>query len=324
MRVRKLGKRGMDLEFSTSSGVDVRILERPGRWMPADEQQDLIRELRAVARRGTDGNDLTYGVLSADGARIDNAVITVLSDATSGDVFGFSAMSLLPVRVWGRKQNVLHLGLVVLGPEARGRGFARLVYGVSLVVALLRRRFRPFWVSNVTQVPAIVGMVAETLTDAYPAPGNDHGRTEEHAEVARQIMARHRSVFGVGEEAGFDPDRFIITNAYTGGSDHLKKSFAAAPKHRNPAFDELCRDRLDYDRGDDFLQLARFTPRVAARCLSHFVLRSSIVAPAFRTLAPAFRMLASLSGSVARGVRRFRRAADAVTTRATPLHRGLP
>ena len=81
-----------------------------------------------------------------------------------------------------------------------------------------------------TQVPAIVGMVAETLTDAYPAPGNDHGPTEEHAEVARQIMSRHRSVFGVGEEAGFDPDRFIITNADTGGSDLLKSLRRAMPR----------------------------------------------------------------------------------------------
>ena len=144
MRVRKLGIRGLDLEFSTSCGVNVRILERPGLWMPAEEQQAVVRGLRAVARRGAGGNDLAYGVLSAKPARMDNAVITVLSEATSGDVFGFSAMSLLPVRLRGRKQNVLHLGLLMVGPEARGRGFARLVYGVSLVIALLRRGFRPF------------------------------------------------------------------------------------------------------------------------------------------------------------------------------------
>ena len=59
-------------------------------------------------------------------------------------------------------------------------------------------------------------------------------------------MRRHRRVFGVGEDAGFDEARFVITNAYTGGSDNLKKSFDVAPKHRDEAYNDFCREQLDY------------------------------------------------------------------------------
>ena len=52
----------------------------------------------------------------------------------------------------------------------------------------------------------------------------------------------------------------IIENSYTGGADHLKKSFAAAPKHRNPVVNEICEEHLDYERGDDFVQIGKLSP----------------------------------------------------------------
>jgi hypothetical protein len=80
-------------------------------------------------------------------------------------------------------------------------------------------------------------------------------------------MSRHRAVFGVGEEAGFDEARFVITNAYTGGSDALKKTFEAAPKHRDEQYNAFCARELDYARGDDVLQLGRIDLAGARRYL---------------------------------------------------------
>lgn len=277
-RLRRIGTRRLDLELPTARGVSLRILERPGLWMAPEDRSELLRELRAVARRGTGGAPLEYGILSGEKDRWDRAVLTVLRADDCGRVVGFNAMSLLDVRIAGRAQEVLHLGLLVLDPEFRGRGFSRLVYGLSVALVLLRRVGRSFWVSSVSQVPAIVGMVAGGLESAYP--GGIARPTEAHHEVARQIMERHRAVFGVAEDAGFDPDRFVITDAYTGGSDNLKKTFADAPKYRDPAINALCARELDYARGDDFLQVARFTPPIALGCLRAFLLRSSVFAPA--------------------------------------------
>jgi hypothetical protein len=124
---------------------------------------------------------------------------------------------------------------------------------------------RPLWVSNVTQVPAVFGMVAEQFAAAFPSALPGARRTFDHLTLARQIAARHRHVFGVGPEAGFDEQRFVLTNAYTGGSDNLKKTFADAPKHRHEAHNAWCAAELDYARGDDVLQLAQFTLPAARR-----------------------------------------------------------
>jgi GNAT superfamily N-acetyltransferase len=286
------GAAGRDLTFRTGRGVKVRMLVRPGCWMGEGERARVLADMRALAARGTDGRSLEYGVLSSDPTVWRSAVLTLLIDASTGCLVGFAAMVLLPVRLAGRSQDVLHLGLTMVDPAWRGRGLTLLLYALSVVVMLVRRGLRPFWVSNVSQVPAALGMVGSTLADVFPSPGSCAGPSAAHAALAEQIMASHRGAFGVGEEAGFDARRFVITNAYTGGSDNLKKRFADAPKHRDPAYDDWCERELDYDRGDDFLQLARFTPRVAAGCLASWITRSRRRTPFTRSVAVRMRLFA--------------------------------
>jgi hypothetical protein len=147
---------------------------------------------------------------------------------------------------------------------------------LTCFLIFLRRQFRPVWISNVTQVPAVVGMVSTMFSDVWPQPGPTR-RTLTHLLLARRIMARHRGVFGVGTDAGFDEDRFVITNAYTGGSDGLKKGFDVAAKHRDAQFNDFCQARLDYDRGDDVIQLGLMDMAAVRRFLSREVPRSALL-----------------------------------------------
>jgi hypothetical protein len=172
----------------------------------------------------------------------------------------------------------------MVDPAYRTQGLSWVLYGLTCMLIFVRRGLRPLWISNVTQVPAIIGKVAESFVTAYPNPFRSSRRTLEHLCVARDIMRKHRSVFGVGLEAGFDEERFIITNAYTGGSDNLKKTFDEAPKHRDTRANELCERQLDYQRGDDFLQIARFDQPSALRYLLRDVPRNSLPALIYRMI----------------------------------------
>src|SRR4029079_12677201 len=130
--------------------------------------------------------------------------------------------------------------------------------------------------------------VSQTFSDVFPTPHPDARQSFAHLQLARGIMSRHRAVFGVGEEAGFDEARFVITNAYTGGSDALKKTFEAAPKHRDAIYNDFCARELDYARGDDVLQLGRIDLAGARRYLlsevPHGSLPSLLVASAMLAL----------------------------------------
>ncbi len=284
LRPWKLAAQFLDLSLVTSPGIRTRIVERPGRWMQPAEIDELLADLRQVAHSVLPQGELDYGVLTGDQERLEHAVITVLYDRTENRPVAFNALSYMDVLLRGRPASVLHLGLVMVDPGQRSRGMSWVLYGLTCMLLFFRNQLRPLWISNVTQVPAIVGMVADSFAAVFPTPHPEARRTFDHLALAREIMTKHRAVFGVGEDAGFDPERFVITNAYTGGSDHLKKTFEDAPKHRNEVFNQLCADNLDYQRGDDFLQLAQVNLGVARRYLLKSVPRASLPAVLYQVL----------------------------------------
>ncbi|SMY09139.1 hypothetical protein [Flavimaricola marinus] len=271
--LKSLGREYLDVSLRSGADMQVRIVERPGLWMAPEALAALSADLRRVAGRTLQG-DLTYGVFSGDASRMSESIITLVS--RDGRPVAFNALAVMTVQTEPRPTEVLHLGLVMVDPDERSGGLSWVLYGLTCFLVFFRRQFRPVWISNVTQVPAIVGMVSGMFSDVWPSPVAGR-RTLTHQMLARRILAHHAYVFGVGEEAGFDEDRFVITNAYTGGSDDLKKTWEQAPKHRDPVFNEFCAAELDYDRGDDVIQLGRMDMPAMRRYLLREVPKSKIL-----------------------------------------------
>ncbi|WP_242076393.1 hypothetical protein [Brevundimonas diminuta] len=261
-----LTTRLLDTTVGAGPGLRSRIAERPGLALAPADLAALVEDVRSIARSVLSDGDLTYGIFSGDPETLSRTVLTVVYEKKSGRPVAFNALAILDADLGGRSVEILHLGLVMVRPDVRGTGLSATLYGLTCVLLFVRRQCRAVWVSSVTQVPAVVGMVAETFSDVYPGrPGAR--RSFQHERLARQIMGRWRHAFGVGDEAGFDADRFVITDAYTGGSDELKKTFESAAKHRTDIYNDLCAAELDYGRGDDLLQIGQIDMRAASRYL---------------------------------------------------------
>ena len=247
----------IDLALRTHPGHVTRIVESPGLSLSQDELDRLVVQIRTVAAKTLPADELTYGIFSGERERLARAIVTLISEEETGRPIAFNALSVMQVELDGAPVDVTHLGLVMVDPAARGQGLSWVLYGLTTLVLFLRDGLRPRWISNVTQVPSVVGMVSEIFSDVYPSPRPEARQSFAHLQIARGIMRQHRSVFGVGHDAGFDESRFVITDAYTGGSDALKKTFAEAPQHRDPQYGAFCARELNYDRGDDVLQIGR-------------------------------------------------------------------
>lgn len=247
----------IDLTLRTHAGLRTRIVEKPGLSLAQDDLDALVAQLKIVAGKTLPQESLSYGIFSGEAERLSRAIVTLICDETTGQPIAFNALSVMDVELDGEPVDVTHLGLVMVDPDVRGQGLSWVLYGLTALLLFVRGGMRPKWISNVTQVPAVVGMVSDTFSDVFPSPLPGARQSFAHLQLARGIMARHRAVFGVGPEAGFDAARSVITNAYTGGSDALKKSFDAAPKHRDERYNDFCIHELDYNRGDDVLQLGR-------------------------------------------------------------------
>ena len=269
------GRTFMDVTLHTGADYVVRIVERPGLWMDDAALAGLRADLRTVAARTLDAGNLTYGVFSGAKEPMETVIITLVA-RRDGTPVAFNALAVLTLDTTPHPTEVLHLGLVMVDPDERSKNLSWVLYGLTCFLLFFRRQFRPVWVSNVTQVPAVVGMVSDMFSDVWPCPRQGR-RTLNHLLVAREIMATRRPVFGVGDDAGFDEENFVITNAYTGGSDDLKKTWAAAPKHRDDGINRFCQDALDYDRGDDLLQLGRMDQAAMRSYLMREVPKSALI-----------------------------------------------
>lgn len=279
--LRSLFQRYLNYSFvDKSQDVFVRVLERPGEWLTEAELQQLVADLRHVVKTSIPKENLNYGVLTGEKSALSRAVITIIYDRKTKEPVAFNALAYMPCQLRQQPVDVLHLGLVVVSPLRREGGFSWILYGLTSIMLFLRSRFRPIWVSNVTQVPAIIGKVTESFSDVYPSPRSAKQPSIDHLMLAKQIMTKYRHVFGVGTDASFDEKKFVIANAYTGGSDHLKKKFTEAQPHRKEDYNNFCLSHLNYDRGDDFLQLGRLDINVTRDYLMKSVPKESFLAVA--------------------------------------------
>jgi hypothetical protein len=268
----------IDLTLRTHTGMTTRIVESPGLSLSQPDLDALVADLRTVAGKTLPAGSLTYGIFSGKRERLSRAIVTLISEEATGRPIAFNALSVMDVALDGEPEQVTHLGLVMVDPDVQGQGLSWVLYGLTTMVLFARDGLRPKWISNVTQVPAVAGMVCETFSDVFPSPRAGVRQSFAHLQLARGIMRDHRAVFGVGDEAGFDEQRFVITNAYTGGSDALKKTYDAAPKHRDEQYNAFCARELDYGRGDDLLQLGRIDLTGARRYLQRDVPAGSLPA----------------------------------------------
>jgi hypothetical protein len=268
----------IDLTLRTHSGLRTRIVESPGLSLAQEQLDELVSQLRAVAAKTLPAGSLTYGIFSGEREKLSRAIVTLIYEETSGRPIAFNALSVMDVELDGEREQVTHLGLVMVDPDVQGQGLSWVLYGLTTLVLFARDGLRPKWISNVTQVPAVFGMVCETFSDVFPSPQPAERQSFAHLQLARGIMRLHRAVFGVGDEAGFDEARFVIADAYTGGSDALKKTYDAAPKHRDAQYNAFCARELDYARGDDVLQLGRIDLAGARRYLLREVPHGSLPA----------------------------------------------
>ncbi|MDZ7875080.1 MAG: hypothetical protein U5N27_19495 [Rhizobium sp.] len=270
-----LAGKTLSLSFQPSRDYRVLIVERPGTSLTPLELEKLQQDCETVLRACLSGQILDYGLFAEDRAAWDHSVITLVIRVADDRPVAFNAMPLLDVIRGGVSETVLHLGLVMVDPAERSGGLSWILYGLTCFALFLRQGLRPLWVSSVTQVPAVVGMVAETFSEVFPAQSAT-AQSFSHRHLAHQIMHRHRQAFGVGDDAGYDADRQIILNAYTGGSDNLKKTFAVAAKHRREEYNAFCERELDYGRGDDVLQIGKIDLAAGQRFLARSVPRSAL------------------------------------------------
>ena len=251
-------------------------MESPGEWMSEKDLDQWIEHARKIAATST-SEDLEYGIIQGDREHLKNVIVTMVFDKKSNRAIAFNCLVYMDIEIKGKVEKVIHLGLVMVDPNFRASGFSWVLYGLTSILLFFRNQLQPIWVTNVTQVPAVFGAVCSSYSNSYPDVDGSK-KTFDHIQIAHTMMAKYRGYFGVGVDAYFDDRKFIICNSYTGGSDGLKKTFDQATKHRKSKYNDFCEQYLDYERGDDILQIGQLNLEASKNYLLKNVPRTSLIA----------------------------------------------
>lgn len=162
---------------SSDGGLLVELWDRPGRWVDDATLSRLVTSMRAVALAGQRGKPVPmYGALLGDREDLSRRCLTLVSLKATGEPIGFCALAYFDIPVGARVLSVVHLGLLYVAPDHQHRHLSNVLYGASTLLLLMKNGLRPFWISNVSQVPAAIGLTARHYDDVYPRPGETCGR----------------------------------------------------------------------------------------------------------------------------------------------------
>ena len=223
----------------------------PGKHLSDERLAELTAELREVADSCFDEGP-SYQVLTGARKEFDRAVITVARDK-KGKLLGFVSALVLPVEEVG---SVLHLGLTCVHPRARGLKLTHKLTTKMILTYLLKESpLSETWITNCACVLSSLGNVALYFEDLYPSPFVSTP-TMTHLNIAREVDRRFRAPIAINESATFNINTFVFEGS-VGGTVFEKDDKDKRFHHRNKELTQYYRDLLNFERGDEVLQIGK-------------------------------------------------------------------
>lgn len=224
----------------------------PGRYMSEKQRNDLVSDLRSVANECFDEAP-NYQALTGKREELERAVITTARNK-KGQLLGFVSALVLKVEEVG---NVLHLGLTCVHPMARGKKLTHKLTSKMLMNYLFKESpLQETWISNCACVLSSLGNVALYFEDLYPSPYGVEVPSMTHVNIAREVDRKYREPIAINKSAKFNLSTFIFEGSVE-GTVFEKDSLDARFHHRDKALTNYYQDILDFERGDEVLQIGK-------------------------------------------------------------------
>lgn len=228
------------------------FLDRPRRRLSPTQIEALQAALRATGARCFDPLP-EYQCFSRAPDALDDKVL-VIAWTEDRQIAGFASAVRLSVP---GVRYVLHLGLTCVDPDHRSARLTHRLMSRLVVGFLARRPWADVWVTNVACVLSSIGNVARNFDDVYPAPGGPDVPSLIHQRIARAIDAAHREDIYILPEATLDPATYVFRGSVA-GTPFEKGADDTQYHHRDPELNAFYAQRLNFEDGDEQLQIGRY------------------------------------------------------------------
>lgn len=230
------------------------ILDRPLSWMSPEKLAILQGRLKRVAAARF-GHEPNYSYFS-DTAFFKDKVIVICSDPRTGLDLCFCAMCYIGRY---RERRIVHLGSVFSASE--NKGYLNYVYMIGLTyVALKAGPLNKIYVTSLTHTPKIFGIVADGFHKVYPNGRSDARPSRMHLALRDRLIDNYiKPEWDLMEPVQYRDD-FVMPalRMQKSGEVMFPDTQDTVPKHRKDAFNRRILSTLNFERGDEILQVGEF------------------------------------------------------------------
>lgn len=224
----------------------------PGKSFSNRKLETLVRELKDVASLCFPETP-DYQALTGKREELERAIITTARNK-DGKLMGFCSALVLPVESVG---NVFHTGLTCVHPNARGKKLTHKLTSKLLLKFLMKESmFKETWITNCACVLSSIGNVALYFEDIYPSPYGAEVPTMTHINIANAISENYRDQIAINDSAKFNMKSFVFEGSVE-GTLFEKDAEDQRFHHRNLELTNYYKNLLDFDRGDEVLQVGK-------------------------------------------------------------------
>ncbi|MCT4643243.1 MAG: hypothetical protein N4A33_13210 [Bacteriovoracaceae bacterium] len=232
--------------------TSVEILFYPGRYYSSYTLRDISDALCKVAAKCFEQVPI-YQALSGKKEDLSRTVIAVAKDH-NGTIKGFCSAIIYNIEGVGK---VFHTGLTCVDPKYRGEGLTHKLTSKLLTSFIFKEAlFEKIYVTNCACVLSSIGNVALHFENVYPSPFGPKEPTGAYKKIAREISTYYRDDIAINDDAIFDEVNFVFRGSVE-GTVFQKSQADTRFYHRKSYINEYYRKLLNFDRGDEVLQVGQ-------------------------------------------------------------------
>lgn len=219
--------------------------------MTDEELNGLHQELTEVALECFDSIP-DYNCLSGRRSEYSRLIIVVSRDAQNR-MNGFCSSCILDA---GELGTIYDLGLTCVSPRARGLGLThKFTTKVVMYYVVRYSPFKPVWISNVACVLSSLGNIALHMEEVFPSPFKEAPLPHQQ-KLANYIDKHFRKELYISPDATFVESNFVFKGSVP-GTMFEKSAEDIKLYHRNKKLNNYYKDLMDFQNGDEVLQIAK-------------------------------------------------------------------
>jgi len=223
------------------------LFDCPGRWMERNKLEELQQRMIsiAVARLKTKPSFSFFTDINL----LKNKLVTICSDGNTD--CAFNAMTYI-----GNYKNrkVVHLGVACSTKE--DKGLMQLTYLWICLYLMIHNNFRQIYISSMTHTPKIFGSIAESFSNVFPKAAHNESPMQFHLDVKNILMDTYLKEWDL-------PTTSVVGKNFTIKGFRIQKdgtilypdTSETVPKHRKDKYSKYCLENINYEEGDEILQV---------------------------------------------------------------------